>query len=298
MRRFPSISPHPHIRLPPRFSIALCAMLWSTSGLFVKIIAWNPFVIAGCRSFFAALFLLALQRLTLPPGRPFLAGIRSPFAWLAGLSYSATMVLFVVANKLTASANVIVLQYSAPVWAALFASFIIHEKPKWEHGVSLILIFAGLFILLKDGFAGGGILGDALAVLSGVVFGLASVLLRAQKDASPQDGMTLSHIITVVFCLPFVFIYKPLVTLPSALSVVYMGVLQVGLAAALYAYGIKKVSAVSAMLIASIEPVFNPLWVFLVIGEKPAPAAFLGGGIILAAVFFSNIIGWRNSLER
>jgi drug/metabolite transporter (DMT)-like permease len=261
--------------------------------LFVKIVAWNPFVIAGCRSFFAALFLLVLQRLTLQPGRPFFTGIRSPLAWFAGMSYSATMILFVVANKLTASANVIVLQYSAPVWAALFAAFIIREKPKWEHWVSLVLIFAGLVILLKDGFSEGGLLGDALAVLSGVVFGLASVLLRAQKDASPQDGMTLSHIITVAFCLPFMFIYKPVITPPAALSIIYMGVLQVGLAAALYSYGIKKVSAVSAMLIASIEPVFNPLWVFLVIGEKPTHTAFIGGAVILAAVFFSNIISWR-----
>lgn len=286
------------MRLPPRLSIALCAALWSTSGLFVKIIAWNPFVIAGCRSFFAALLLLAIQRLTLPPGRPFFAGIRSPIAWLAGISYSATMILFVVANKLTASANVIVLQYSAPVWAALFAAFIIHEKPKWEHWVSLALILVGLVIMLKDGFSEGGILGNALAAISGVVFGLTSVLLRAQKDSSPQEGITLSHIITVAFCLPFVFIYTPVVTLSSALSGLYMGIVQLGIASALYSYGIKRVNAVSAMLIASIEPVFNPLWVFLVIGEKPGHTAFIGGILILASVFFSNIIGWRRESGR
>jgi drug/metabolite transporter (DMT)-like permease len=105
--------------------------------------------------------------------------------------------------------------------------------------------------------------------------------------------MTLSHIITIAVCLPFVFIYPPVITAPSVLSVVYMGIFQVGLAAALYAYGIKKVTAVSAMLISSIEPVFNPLWVFLVVGEKPTHTAFIGGAIILGAVVFSNSIGWQ-----
>jgi drug/metabolite transporter (DMT)-like permease len=216
-----------------------------------------------------------------------------PLVWLTGITYSLTMILFVVANKLTASANVIVLQYGAPVWAALFGALFIKEKPKWENGVSLFLIFAGLYIMLKDGFVSGGLLGNTLAAASGVVFGMATVFLRMQKNGRPQDGMILSHIITVCICLPFMFIYTPALSIAPFFSIVYMGVFQVGLAAVLYAYGIKKVGAVPAMLISAIEPIFNPLWVFFAIGETPAPAAYTGGGIILAAVLFSNIIGWR-----
>ena len=281
------------LRFPPRMAIAVCALLWSTSGLFVKIVSWNAFVIAGSRSAVAFLFLLAYRRLTLRHGEPFLSGIKTLPAWLAGFAYSGTMVLFVVANKLTASANVIVLQYSAPIWAALFGAVLIREKPKPEHWISLALIFAGLYILLKDGFAAGGLLGDILAICSGVLFGMTSVFMRMQKDAAPLDGMILSHFITVIVCAAFFAFYPPELTRSNILSILFMGVIQIGCAAVFYSYGIKRVSAISAMLISAIEPLFNPLWVFIVVGEAPVKTTFIGGSIILTAVLFSNIAGWK-----
>jgi drug/metabolite transporter (DMT)-like permease len=275
-------------------AVLLCAILWSTSGLFIKIIDWNPLVIAGIRSLIAALFMLLVRGVTRRRGADgsFAAALKSalksgPF-WAAGFAYSATMILFVIANKMTASANAILLQYGAPVWAALLGWLLAGEKPHAGHGIALVMVMAGLFLFFRDGLVSGSHTGDLIAVLSGVCFGANSVFLRMGKDGDPAGAMLLAHVLTAVFCLPFVFIYPPSLSPGPIGSIFFMGILQIGLASMLFSYGIQRVRAVEAMLIAMIEPVLNPVWVLLVTGERPAPSALVGGAIIVAAVLVSS----------
>jgi drug/metabolite transporter (DMT)-like permease len=269
-------------------AIVLCAFLWSTSGLFIKLVNWHPVVIAGSRSFMAALFMLAI-RFAFPP-KFAVKSRKGPF-WAAAIVYALTMQSFVTANKLTTSANAIMLQYSAPVWAALLGWFLIREKPHWEHWGALVCVCGGLALFFKDGLAGGAFLGDALALLSGMFFGSHSVFLRMQKDGSPFDSMLLAHGVNFALSLPFFFFYFPVFEAPTLAAVLYMGIIQVGCASLLFSYAIKRVSAVQAMLTAMVEPVLNPLWVLIVTGEKPSFSALIGGGIIIAAVAASSLIG-------
>ncbi|MDR3324896.1 MAG: DMT family transporter, partial [Spirochaetaceae bacterium] len=206
-------------------------------------------------------------------------------------AYSATMLLFVVANKLTSSANVILLQYSAPVWAAILAWIIIKEKPRAEHWAGTALVFAGLFVFFKDSFGNGAFSGDALAVASGVAFAASSVFLRMMKDADPADGLIFSHILTALFAAPFAILHPPHIDMKTALTILYMGFIQIGAASILYSYGLKRISAVAAMLIFPIEPILNPLWVLLVARETPALSAITGGAVIVFAVFATNVAG-------
>ncbi|MDR2068337.1 MAG: DMT family transporter [Spirochaetaceae bacterium] len=269
-------------------AVLLCALFWSTSGLFIKLIDWHPLVIAGLRSFVAALFMLAIRLLFPRRGK----GKNKAFPLIAGgLAYALTMICFVIANKLTASANAILLEYSAPVWAALLGWFLIKEKPHWEHWLALALVMGGLYLFFKDGLAGGSLLGDGIAVLSGIFFGANSVFMRMQKEGNPSDTMLLAHIITALICLPFLFISPPVFTAQSICSILFMGIVQIGCASLLFAYGIKRVPAVQAMLTAMAEPILNPLWVLLVTGEKPSLSALTGGGIIVAAVLVSTLVG-------
>ncbi|MDR2245118.1 MAG: DMT family transporter [Treponema sp.] len=280
-------------------AIFLGAILWSTSGLCIKLLDWHPILIAGARSSLAALVLAAVK--FLKPRR--VTAKTPPLSICAGgCAYAATMLLFVIANKLTAPANAILLQYSAPIWAAMFGWLLIHEKPQWEHWGALVLVMGGMAFFFKDSLvlAGGSggmlprsFLGDGIAVLSGVCFGLNSVFLRMMKDGDPADAMLLAHIITAAFSVPFFFFYPPTVNPGTLLAAAFMGVFQIGLASLLFAYGIKRVPAIQAMLTAMIEPVLNPLWVLLVTGETPATSAIAGGGIIVAAVAASSIIGKR-----
>jgi drug/metabolite transporter (DMT)-like permease len=212
-----------------------------------------------------------------------------------GSIYAATMLLFVTANKLTASANAILLQYSAPVWAALLAWGLAREKPRWEQWGALALVMGGSLLFFKDGLAGGSLAGDGIALLSGICFGANSAFMRMIRDGDPADSMLLAHIITACFSIPFFFLYPPALSGAILAAITFMGIVQIGFASLLFSYGIKRITAVQAMLTATIEPVLNPLWVLLVTGERPAASALAGGSIIVAAVVVSSLIGKRRA---
>jgi drug/metabolite transporter (DMT)-like permease len=272
-------------------AILLCAVLWSTSGLFIRLVDWHPIVISGSRSVLAVFVLLAV-RFFQPDAKksfrikPLLK--EAPALAACGLCYAATMILFVIANKLTASANTILLQYAAPVWAALLAWFFLKEKPHWEQWCALVLVSAGMYLVFANGLKTGSMSGDILALLSGIAFGANSVVLRMRKDGNPADILIFSHIICVLFSAPFFFLYPPSLTVSSLACIAFMGIFQIGAASALFAYGIRRVPAVQAMLTAAIEPVLNPLWVLLAMGERPGLSVIAGGAVILAAVMFSS----------
>ncbi|MCL2043398.1 MAG: DMT family transporter [Treponema sp.] len=281
-------------RIAGQGAIFLCALLWSTSGLFIRLVDWHPMVIAGSRSLLAALVLLALRCL-LPGQKAEKAGVRTLFKnapkyVICGLFYTATMVSFVIANKMTASANAILLQYAAPVWAMLLAWIFLHERPRWDHWCALVMVSMGMFFVFSGGLAAGSLSGDSIALISGIAFGANTVVLRAKKDSNTADILFFSHIICFVISIPFFFLHPPSMTVNNILCMTYMGIFQLGLASALFAYGIKRIPAVQAMLTATIEPVLNPVWVLLAIGEKPQLPVIAGGSVIIAAVVFSSVV--------
>jgi drug/metabolite transporter (DMT)-like permease len=289
---------HKEQRLAGQGAILLCAILWSTSGLFIRLVDCHPMVIAGSRSFFAVLFMLALRLFF--PFRKNTASSKAvilktlikeaPILGAYGLGYACTMILFVIANKLTASANAIMLQYTAPVWAALLGWIFLRERPRSEHWAAMALVGLGMFFVFQGGFAAGSFLGDILALASGVLFAANPVLLRAREDKNPADIMLFSHITCALISVPFFFLHPPAPSAKYFLSVIYMGIFQLGMASALFAYGIRRISAVQAMLTATIEPVLNPVWVLLALGERPALSVIAGGGIIISAVVLSSTL--------
>ena len=282
-------------RLAGQGAIFAAAFLMSTNGLFIKLIPWYPVTMAGLRSMVALVFLLVLRLVSPHPKEK-----KNPAfpLFAAAFLFSATIFTFFIANKLTTSANAIMLQYGAPVWGALLGWLLIKEKPHFEHWVALVLVLGGLVLIFRNGLGFETLLGDAIAVLCGIVFGAHSVFLRMLKNGNPSDAMLLAHIICVIIALPFIVMYPPSFTFSSVLSILYMGIFQIGLASLLFAYGLKLISAVETLLIDSVEPVLNPLWVLLITGEKPSMVALAGGALIITAVLFSSIIGMRREEKK
>ena len=268
-------------------AFAACAGLWSTAGVFIKLIPWNPLLIAGLRSLIASVFLLVwIKRPRFHRSFPQIA---------AAVCYAATMCLFVYANKATTSANAILLQYSAPVITAIAGALILRERPKIEQIVAFVFIVIGMGIFFIEGGIGGGSLsGNLAAATTGLTFGLYFVFMRMQKDGSPLESVLLSHWITAGLMLPASLFFPAPVWSPVAIvSILCLGLVQIGLAAVFFAYGIKRVTAVQGVLTSVIEPVFNPLWVFLFVGEKPAASSLVGGLVIVLAVTGASVIGAR-----
>ncbi len=267
-------------------AMAGTAFLWSIAGLFIKAVDWNPFAIAGTRSFIASLvILLWLRRPRITLSFPQIA---------AAVANAATMILFVTANKTTTAANAILLQYGAPVFTALLGGLLLKERTRPDQWAALPFVAAGMIVMFMDRIRGGTLLGNSIAVLSGITFSFYFIFMRMQKKGSPLESILLSHWLAAGICLAVcLFLPAPAVTPKSIAAVAVLGILQIGVSAVLFSSAIRRISAVSASLIALIEPLCNPLWVFLVLGEAPGTFTIIGGGIIVAAVTAVSVTSAR-----
>jgi drug/metabolite transporter (DMT)-like permease len=264
-------------------AMAATAFLWSSAGLFIKIMDWNPIAIAGMRSFIASIVIYIYLR------HP---RIHLSFSQIAAaVANAVTMLLFVSANKTTTAANAILLQYCAPVFTAFIGAILLKEKTHAEHYAAIPLVVAGMVFMFFDKLGGGKLFGNVLAIMSAITFSFYFVFMRMQKDESPLESILLSHWLTAGVCLIIsIFLPLPHITMKAIGAIAVLGVVQIGLSAILFSVAIKRVSAVQANLIAVIEPVFNPVWVFFAVGEAPGSHALIGGGIIVVAVTIASII--------
>jgi len=254
--------------------LLIAAVLWSSGGLLIKSVDWHPLAIAGARSAIAALVIgLAFRKEKLTYSKPQLIG---------AVAYACTVMLFVSATKLTTAANAILIQYTAPVFVALLAAWFLGEKPRPVDWITIGFVSGGLILFFLDKMSAGGLLGNLLALGSGFAMAVMTVSMRMQKDGSPFGSVLLGNLMTAVFGLPFMLGSGP--DFSGWVALVLLGVFQLGLSYTLYSVAIKYVTALEAILITTIEPILNPVWVFLLIGEQPGPWSLAGGLVIIAAI--------------
>lgn len=275
--------------------LVICAVLWSTSGLFIKLTGWQPLSILCLRSAVAALVLLAflvLIRRSGGTGAPPLFGRITGLEWAGAACYLATQLTFVTATKLTTAANAIFLQYTAPLYVLLFGWLFLHERPRRADWLAMPLIFAGLLLFLGDNLTLQGLTGNLLGIVSGVTLAGMMICTRGQGDL-PIRTFLMGMAAGAILGLPSLL--RETITLPDVAMVAYLGVFQMGLALVFYSLGIRHVPALEATLILTLEPVLNPVWVFLAIGEAPGGLALLGGVLVLGAVIARAVLGSRES---
>lgn len=268
------ITHDPHRKRSILYLIA-ASVLWSTGGILIKLVDWHPVAISGSRSLIAGLLILAFLR------KP-----RLKFSWplvLGALTYASTVILFVIANKLTTAANTILLQYTAPIWVALMSGWLLKERIRWYDWASIAVTLMGMTLFFREGIAGGNFLGNVVAVFSGVGLAGVVVFLRLQKDGDPVETVLLGNFITFFVALPFI-LTSGVPSTRSLLGIVLLGIFQLGCAYLLYALAIKHITAIEAILIPVIEPLLNPVWVFLFIGETPGTWTLIGGAVVIASV--------------
>lgn len=267
--------------------LIIAAVLWSTSGIFLKTLNWQPLAVLAGRSLFSSLvFLVYLRRI---PQR------FTRWQWVAALSSVLTQLLYITAIQMTTAANAIFLQYTAPIYILLLGYWLLHEKPSKADWVAMLVIFAGLGLFFGDRLSPGGFTGNLLAIISGVTMALMTVAMRAQKDGSPAESFLLANLLGML--LGGYFVFQQPWTVANWGSIAYLGIFQIGLAFLLYSLAIKVIPALEATLIGTLEPILNPLWVFLLLGEIPGPLALLGGLVVLGGVVISSIASARAEQE-
>jgi drug/metabolite transporter (DMT)-like permease len=256
------------------------AIFWSTSGVLIKLVALHPMAIAGWRSLIAGgvILLLCKKEVRISWGiNPLMA------AACMGLF----CICFVVATKLTTAANAIVLQYAASAYVAILAPRMLGEPTRRQDWYILSVVVVGIGLFFVDSLSLRGLMGILVAIIGSVFWAGAMIFLRKSRSGSTAWPIALGNFMAAGLCLPFMFRQAP--TSMDWLGLAGLGVISLGAGYAVFAYAIKRVRALEAVLIPSVEPLINPMWVFLATGEAPGQWAFIGGTLVLAAVMLRGI---------
>ena len=268
----------------PRFAALAAGFLFSTGGAAIKGTELAALQVAGFRSGVAALALLIL----LPEAR---RGYRRDLL-PAALAYAGTLVCFVLANKLTTAAATIFLQSTAPLWVLLLSPWLLGEpiRPRdlsfvGVAGAGLLLVFLGSQTSVAT--APNPTAGNLFALVSGLLYGLLLILFRRLARDATDDrsvaGAVLGNALAFAVCAPFAFPVERISTGDLA-SILYLGVIQIGLAYWLFTRALSQLPALEVALLVLLEPVLNPLWTWLLVGERPTDLALLGGAVMVVAL--------------
>ncbi|HEV7404213.1 MAG TPA: DMT family transporter [Chthoniobacteraceae bacterium] len=256
------------------------AVLWSFSGVLVKSMTWNAMAIAGARS------AIAIPVILLFTGKPRITF--SPSQLAGAIAYAGTMAFFILATSMTSAANAIFLQYTAPIYVAVGGHWWLREPTLRSDWVTIPLAIGAIGLFFLDRLSVTGLWGNVFALLSGLCFAGTVLCMRRERASSPATVILLGNILAALISLPFMFKSPPPAReLPALL---FLGVVQLGLGYGLYSIAIKRVTALEATLIPLLEPVLNPIWVMLAIGETPGQWARLGGAFVLLAVLFRGTL--------
>jgi DME family drug/metabolite transporter len=278
-------------------AVTTAAILWSSGGLLIKAVSLDALGVTMWRALFAAVAIALLGRAPFP--RPWQT---SRLGWALALSYAATLLLFVSGTKLTTAANAIFLQYTAPLYALFLSAILLKERPTKIELITVAVALGGMCLFFVGRIEPRDTAGNLCAISSGVAMAFLFVLLRmpgCTAEMRPQS-MVLGNLLLVVglgvvnLARRDMALFTP--DLPDLAGLAFLGIIQIGLAYVLFGYGIARVRAVEALLIGMIEPVLNPVWVFLVLGEAPGWWAVVGGAVIVVAVTGRTIASERRSV--
>ncbi len=262
-------------------AVLAAALLWSTGGIFIKLVTFDAMQISFFRGLFAAIVFVIIFKKEI-----FYA---NGFTFINALLYSAILILFVLATKMTTAANAIFLQYTAPIYVLIFEPLINKTKYEKINIVTITVCFIGMIMFFLSKLSPGSKEGNIIALLSGVAYAAFLLGMRKNKKEYQFSSIFYGNIIVALICLPYIFNLTN-INLPNLLMVSYLGVFQIGIAYAVFSYGLRRVYAIEASLISMIEPVLNPVWVFLGYGEVPSFTAIIGGIIIISAISVRTFI--------
>ena len=274
--------------------MVLTACMWSLGGIFIKLISWNPFLIAGIRSAISG-SIMAMYMAAIHVGFKL-----NRYSFLAGIGLGLSATLFTIANKLTTAANAIVLQYTAPIFILILSAVLFRQKLRKREVCVVLIAMAGMVLFFFDQLSPGNILGNIFGILAGVFLALMFVMVGkgGDDDSTRMSGILIAHMITMLIGVPVgafatvtgagaAVLESAAAASPLHMEILYvliLGVFQLGIPYVLYGIASKDCTPLACSLIGMLEPLLNPVWVAIFIGEVPGMFALIGAIIIIAIV--------------
>ncbi|MBE7516780.1 MAG: EamA family transporter [Chloracidobacterium sp.] len=278
--------------------VIAAVLIWSTGGLLIKLTALDAYQVTFFRSLLAGLTVLIVMRKE---------GLRiNAFGLLCSLFYAGLLFLFVWATKHTTAANAIFLQYTAPIYILILAPFVIRERFHLRDLITVVLCIIGMSLFFVGKLEISDYSGNIAALGSGICLGLYIMLLKhpafstekenaaGRRGAAPVATVVYGNLLLAIVMLPSGIGALPVMTTKDVFAVAFLGIVQIGISYILFIKGISGgTRPIDASIIGFVEPLLNPVWVFLFIGEQPSNWALLGGAIIIATVLIHTIRQYR-----
>ena len=282
---------------PPVLLVVIAVFLWSTGGLFIKSTTIDAYQITFFRSLLAGLTVMLLTRKQ---------GLKiDAFGILSSVIYALLLILFVWATKKTTAANAIFLQYTAPIYILILAPFVIGEKFHIRDLITVVIVLAGMSLFFVGQLRLEDYQGNIAALLSGVMLGLYILFLKhpkvvgtpklvavgaSYKPINPAIAVIYGNFLLAAVTFPSGISAIPIMTGMDWFAVSFLGIVQIGISYILFIKGVRAgTRPLDASLIGFIEPLLNPVWVFIFVGERPSRWALLGGAIIITAIAVHSI---------
>ena len=255
--------------------VLTAALLWSTGGLFIKLISFTAMQLSFFRCSIAAVtFALIFRKRILLVNR---------LSIINSVIYAIVLITFVIATKTTTAANAIFLQATAPIYILIFEPILTKTKYERTNIITVGVCMIGMILFFVGKLEPGHLEGNLIALISGITFAALFLGMKKIEPKYQQSSIFWGNIIVAIICIPFLSSLE-LISFSDLWMVTFLGVFQIAFAYAFFASGLKRVIAVEASIISMVEPVFNPVWVFLGYGETPTIYSIIGGLIILGAI--------------
>ena len=260
----------------------LAAVLYSIGGLCIKLIPWGGMAINGARTAIALAVLgVYLKTIRHKPRM-------NLWILVGAVSVCGSNALYSIANKLTTAGNAIVLQFTAPIFVILFSVLFFGKRPRSLDVLICGLVLGGVVLFFIDSLSAGGMLGNFLALLSGVAYA-GVFLMNDMPDSDPISSIFWGYVISAAVGLPFLG-YETSFPKTALASLLVLGVFQVAVAHILMVEGLKTTPPVTASLVSGIEPVLNPILVAVFYHEMIGPLSLVGAMIVVGSVVLYNVI--------
>ena len=280
-----SQSHSPKAKLNSRFVGTACmlaaSLCFSTGGLLMKLIPWNPLAVNGARNAIAAL-VISLYILGTHHKLKF-----NPTVLVGAVSMAGVTTLYAIANKLTTAGNTIILQYTAPIWIVILMFLFFDQKPDKTSLISILIVFAGILCFFFEGLSTGKWLGDLLALLSGIFYA-GVFMLNSFEKGDALSSVFFGQLACGLFLSPMV-LRENVFTAPVLLAVFVLGAVQVGLAYIFFTTGTRYTDPVTASIINALEPILNPILVAVFYGEMLGRLSLVGAVIVLSGILYYNL---------
>lgn len=264
--------------------VFLSGVCFSLGGLFLKYIPWSPLAINAARNAVAFVFVFLYLKII---GHKI---IFNRTVLIGALAISVTQGLYCIANKLTTAGNAIILQFTVPIWVMVISALVFRKKPTKLDISAAVIVMVGVLFFFIDGIQAGNMLGNMLALISGVTYS-GVFLMNATPESDSYSSTFFGMILNMLIGLPWLIKTDFAATQSITWVVILlMGIVQVACAFILLSTGLKTTSPIAASLISGVEPVLNPVWVAIFYGEVLTPLSLVGAVMVLLAVTVYNIL--------